>query len=345
MSAPTVSMPWTKGTEHRDDATGIYTFPHPAIASPTREHFVSVTTVLDSVCGSELVYVHNWYVAKAASDLLALSREGRKAIRWEEHPDPQTGELTWEQSEVDPILLLQDTHYLKNEGFRMMKKAADRGSTAHDLLEMYGLGMPLPEGEAELSEWAEMIIFGSKRSCSVDEVVPYLVSLSDWLQAEQPEVLLCEAPVFNRSFGYAGTLDMVMKWRGRTWTADLKTSKSTRKSHAMQIAAYRNAEFYAVKGTATEAEIPASDGTLILLCQPGGVTPREWENPEGAFEAFVHALMPWYFANSSELPVTIERPKTKMPAPERAARAALDSTPIKQRIRECPFGQEVSGAR
>lgn len=344
--APDTSLnaPWSKGTDLRQDDIGVYTWPHPAIDSPTREHFVSVTTVLDAVCGSELIFVHNWWVANAANKLMELHKEGKKALRWEELTDQQTGEVTWQQTEVEPASLLCDPHWLKNEGHRMMRIAADRGSTAHDLLQMYGLGMPLPEGQKETAEWCEMTITSLKRSCSVDEALPYCLSLADWLAEEKPEILLCEAPVFNREYGYAGTLDLVMRWRNRIWTADLKTAKQTRKSHAMQTAAYKHAGFYGIQGTAFEGEIPASDGTLILLCQPGGVTPREWQDPPLAFESFIHGLMTWSYLNSDELAVTIQKPTAAMPTAERVQRATLGSTPIRKAIRECPFGKGAASA-
>ena len=70
----------------------------------------------------------------------------------------------------------------------------------------------------------------------------YLQFVADW----QPQEILVEVPVFNRTAGYAGTLDLVaLLADGNVWLCDWKTSKSgIFPETALQLAAYRHAEFY-----------------------------------------------------------------------------------------------------
>jgi hypothetical protein len=70
----------------------------------------------------------------------------------------------------------------------------------------------------------------------------YLRFLDEW----QPAELLVEAPVASVRWRYCGTLDMVADLvDGARWLLDLKTTRSgVYRESALQVTAYRNAEFY-----------------------------------------------------------------------------------------------------
>jgi hypothetical protein len=103
--------------------------------------------------------------------------------------------------------------------------AARRGTEVHRLARrlMKGEEVPVPD---ELE----------------GHVDAYLAFLDEWRPAE----LLVEAPVANVTYGYCGTLDMVADLAdGARWLVDLKTTRSgVYLESALQITAYRNAEWY-----------------------------------------------------------------------------------------------------
>jgi hypothetical protein len=105
------------------------------------------------------------------------------------------------------------------------KAAAARGTDVHDL------AMRLANGEE--------VTVPEPLTGHVDA---YLRFVEDW----HPQELLVEVPVFHRTLKYAGTLDLIADLKGGArWLLDWKTGGSgIFPESALQLAAYRNAEFY-----------------------------------------------------------------------------------------------------
>ena len=84
----------------------------------------------------------------------------------------------------------------------------------------------------------------------------YLRFVDEW----QPVELLVEAPVFHRTMHYAGTLDLVARLAdGNNWLIDWKTGGTgIYPEAALQLSAYRNAEFY-VDAAGAELPLPPID--------------------------------------------------------------------------------------
>jgi hypothetical protein len=80
---------------------------------------------------------------------------------------------------------------------------------------------------------------------TVDPVVrPRLLQFYAWLDIAQPEILAVEFQLFNLTVGYGGTCDLLCRLRdGSIAVIDLKTGKGTYSEHALQVRAYRGAEF------------------------------------------------------------------------------------------------------
>jgi hypothetical protein len=74
----------------------------------------------------------------------------------------------------------------------------------------------------------------------------YLAFLEEW----QPRELLVEAPIANVTWRYCGTLDFLGDLADNArWLLDLKTTRSgVYRESALQISAYRNAEWYVDAG-------------------------------------------------------------------------------------------------
>src|SRR5204863_6726256 len=70
-------------------------------------------------------------------------------------------------------------------------RAADLGSRLHQAAEVYAL-------------------FGPGAAVD-DDVAPLLKRYAAWLDAWQPEFIATEATVISRKYGYAGTLDKIVR--------------------------------------------------------------------------------------------------------------------------------------
>lgn len=120
----------------------------------------------------------------------------------------------------------------------------------------------------------------------------------DFMERHDVADLASERPVGNRRWGYAGTMDLIARLSdGRLWLLDYKTGASIWLTVALQLAAYRYAEFY-VNEDGTEHDMPP-----IEECGVVKVTADGWEllpvvaGPE-QFKAFLNALQVHRFAKT-----------------------------------------------
>lgn len=121
------------------------------------------------------------------------------------------------------------------------------------------------------------------------ESAPLVRQFQAFLEAHQPYFLHREVTVYSREHGYAGTLDAIAEIDGRTVLLDFKTSKHVYAEHALQLAAYRHAEFIGTDDGA-EMPLPRIDAACVLH-----LTPERWRLIEmdaglATFSAFLGAL-------------------------------------------------------
>jgi hypothetical protein len=124
--------------------------------------------------------------------------------------------------------------FLKDSRWTKTGAAAARGTDVHKAAEALALGT-IPEVEPEIEPYVEQ----------------YRRFLSDFA----PEFLMAEAPVYNLTAGYAGTLDAIAKIDGKTVVVDMKTTAhgpDSGKSRppfpevALQLTLYRHAELVGI---------------------------------------------------------------------------------------------------
>lgn len=194
--------------------------------------------------------------------------------------------------------------YLADATFRRApgetRTAADLGSDVHRALERYTLDGRVPHDLID------------------DEVRPFFEQAARWLDAFAPTIIATECAVFNDTYRYAGTLDLIAEIDGDSYIIDYKTSRADTDrqgrpkkpygdSVALQLAAYRYAEMAAVWRARrveyprryyllNDAErswaqpVPEVDGGLAVL-----ITPERCEaypvacGPE-VFRVFLHCL-------------------------------------------------------
>ena len=125
------------------------------------------------------------------------------------------------------------------------------------------------------------------------DVAPLLYQWRDFLAATGAKVLLSERQVFNLTYGYAGTLDLLLQIGSRVFITDLKTSRGVYLDHALQVMAYSMGEFVGANDVidqpATDLLLGADGMAILHLSETG------WEFVEvGAsaelFGAFIASL-------------------------------------------------------
>jgi hypothetical protein len=120
--------------------------------------------------------------------------------------------------------------WLKDARWQRSAEAKARGSDVHRAAEQLALGA-IPE--------------------VAPEIAPYVEQYETFLREFEPEFLLAEAPVYNVTRGYAGTLDAIVRIDGRALVCDIKTTPHGPDSGrarppypevALQLTLYRHAE-------------------------------------------------------------------------------------------------------
>jgi len=114
---------------------------------------------------------------------------------------------------------------------------------------------------------------------------PDIEAFLTWHDQEKPKFLRTEFQVFNRKYNYAGSVDADLELGGCRLLGDLKTSKSVYKDYALQLAAYRYAEFIG-EPDGKESPVPVYDTGAIIHVRDGAVKVLEVDCGPGAFDAF-----------------------------------------------------------
>jgi len=153
--------------------------------------------------------------------------------------------------------------------FETSKSALAKGTTIHNLAMRLAAGEEVDVPE-EISGYIDA----------------YLLFVEEW----QPRELLVETPVFNRTHRYAGTPDLIADladgWR---WMLDWKSGgKGIFPEAAVQLAAYRNAEFY-VDSLGRERALPDVDLCGCVWLRADGYDLYRVDAGERTFRVFQYA--------------------------------------------------------
>ena len=142
---------------------------------------------------------------------------------------------------------------LKEIPWTARDKAADRGNVLHD--------------------YAEQILRGEEVDVD-DEHVPVMEHAIAFLEDWRIEPLLIEAAVGSRAHRYAGTLDLIARYRrpdtGEEGVGifDWKSGKALYPEYAWQLAAYAGAEFHGLDGD--EHPLPECGASFGVQIRPDG---------------------------------------------------------------------------
>jgi hypothetical protein len=144
-------------------------------------------------------------------------------------------------------------HALKNLPWQRRDQAGTRGNLLHD--------------------YAEALLHGREVDVA-EEHVPVMEQALTFMEEWHIEPLLIEAPCASREHQWAGTLDLIAKYRrpdlGTEGVAifDWKSGKALYPEFAWQLNAYAHAEFHGVGGD--EHPLPKCDAAFGVQIRPDG---------------------------------------------------------------------------
>lgn len=259
------------------------------------QRFYSVTTVIGCLDKPALMY---WAAEEAAKCAVA----NRSTLGGRVKSEGEGALVKW----------LRDARFRTVKGVR---SATQLGTDVHAACEEYGLTGVRPEVD--------------------DEVAPFLDQFDAWCQIWQPEYIAVEAAVFNRTYGYAGTLDAICKVGDQTVLLDYKTSRKSIGSDdkptspypevALQLAAYRHAELMAVwrarrfekyrrryyllndTEVAIAPPMPTVDGCVVLHLTPEHADLYPIRTDDAVFEAFLYVQEAFRWTNETSKSVIGDR--------------------------------------
>lgn len=255
-------------TAETNPETGARWYIHPT----TGERFVSVTTILQCVAKEALPYWAAKVTAEHALDNLPLLV---KAIR--RKPCGQKGD--------DRCGICRDcvALELRRTPDRERDAAADRGTRIHHVAEQHVLTDEVVGHDDDIAE-------------SVKQFLRFRAQFKPTYEAS-------EATVINRAYGYAGTLDAVLRlgWCppkyadlvGLPMVKDTKSGKSCYPEYAMQLAAYRRGEAILLPDGTEHPMPPTHDVGILLHIRPENYWVRPVDIGDTTFTAFLNVLDLW----------------------------------------------------
>lgn len=163
---------------------------------------------------------------------------------------------------------------MKNAHVQYAEKAAKLGDIVHSLVECWMTGQAFGETPKEISGYVNNFI--------------------DFLHSERPEFIENECTVWSRTHGYAGTADFIVRVKGKTLVADLKSGRELHPEIGMQLSALAHADFI-LREDGTEEPLPEIQGLAGLHVRPRGWKFPEIQESEACFKAFLAAkrVMEW----------------------------------------------------
>lgn len=165
---------------------------------------------------------------------------------------------------------------LKGSPYRERDAAADLGSHVHRAIDAYIVGRPMPEWPLPIR--------------------PSMAQFAAFLERFSPTFEASEATVYSRQWGYAGTFDFIATIDGKRVLGDVKTGKGVYGEVALQLAAYRNAEFIGGPDGA-EHDVPAVDACVVLHIRPDVYELYPVDAGDEEFKTFLYVAQVRRFVN------------------------------------------------
>lgn len=123
----------------------------------------------------------------------------------------------------------------------------------------------------------------------------YVNGFFKFVEDFRPKFILTEQSVFSKTHGYAGTLDAVVRIGRTTYILDTKTGSRIYPEVALQLAAYKNADFVGKPETGEEVPLPAIKKGLVLHLAPNTYSLVDVRVDEEVFDAFLSVKDVYYW--------------------------------------------------
>lgn len=140
-----------------------------------------------------------------------------------------------------------------------------------------------------------------------DTLAGHLDSYVRFVEEWQPQEVAVEAAVFSREFRYGGRFDLLARLADNLlWLLDKTSRSGVFADVALQLAAYRYADFYVLEdevddaGVAVEHDMPTVDRTGVVWLRADGYDLYPLEAGAEAFEIFGAVQQVAEFATSSK---------------------------------------------
>ena len=215
---------------------------------------------------------------------------------------------------------MQVTGYdqIRNASNRTRDTAGRDGSKAHDLIEKHILTVH----EGSKWDWDESLATENR---NVQQIIARFIEFErEW----EPEWEASELTVFNAAAGYAGSLDFIARipalGPGLT-LGDFKTGRGVFPETALQMCAYRHAEFVEIAGHKASVPMPECERAVVVHMRPDDPNSYQGEHPESyyeiipmntgneVFEMFQYVAQVAWFSRDGSVwqypPVTVEQAK------------------------------------
>jgi hypothetical protein len=231
-------------------------------------------------------------------------------------PKPQlikwAADETWRYAidhwdELSALPLSERIKRMENARFDTLREASERGTEVHKQIQAYLAGEPVTPPPGLEGHVENAIRF-----------------VEEW----ELDELLVETPVFSREFGYAGRPDTVARLAGsqELWLLDWKThAKGPFIESALQLAAYRYADFYVIDGEvdedgrAVEHPMPRIDRVGVVHVKADEALLYPFDAGPDAFQVFGAVQQVAAFANSTRESWIGDALRPPEPAGEEAA--------------------------
>jgi hypothetical protein len=171
----------------------------------------------------------------------------------------------------------------------------------------------------ELHKAAEKLALGKDPEVE-EHIQPYLEQYLKFLNDHHPEFLMAEAPVYNLTHGYAGTLDAIVRLEGEPLVADIKTTewgpdaltprgdpkmRPPFPEVALQLCGYRRAElvgllaerrevdrrrYYVFDHSMQHEPMPETSGAVCVVISPVDYTVTLIRTDELVWKSFRHVI-------------------------------------------------------
>jgi len=159
------------------------------------------------------------------------------------------------------------------------KAAMKRGTTVHAIVENYVDNKDYVDSASE-------------------EFKPYAKAFYNWVKDFDVEILEHEKTVLSHKYGYAGTMDLIVKFRnsGRIMIIDIKTGKDIYDDYFLQLSAYK-------QGLEEVEGIKADMGILLLPTNAAGKSTGKYKFQEAdyCFNEFLSAKTLWEWKNAETI--------------------------------------------